>query len=409
MSQLPFCQTNKRKIVIRKVQGDDTQVRIYVKGAPEYVIGLCGDTLDSEMNQQELQDDEKEKLIFDIASNGMARDGLKTISFAYKQLALDDFNLLTSTHHIESEDFRNEIEADLVYIGTFGLEDPIRPGVENSIQLIRYGAILGERVDRSKGAKNQVNIRMVTGDHVDTALYVAKETGIISEEESNLHGIYLTGDQFREAVGEYTKIWDEQAQKWIVEFKEPERFKEVKSRLRIIARATAEDKFLLIAGIKQAGGLVAMSGQSVADAQSLKEADIGLCMGSGCQVAKDNSDLVILDNDFASIYRAIKWGQAIFNNVRKFIQFQMTINIVLCLFVFIHGATLGQSPFNVIQLLWANLIMDILGAIAICTEPPGREKQLSSAGDTEVMARVSRKDKIITLGMWRTILVQAAW
>jgi len=152
--------------------------------------------------------------------------------------------------------------------------------------------------------------------------------------------------------------------------------------LRIIARATAEDKLLLIAGIRQAGGLVGMTGDSVADAMALKEADVGLCMGSGCQVAKDNSDLVIMDNDFVSIHRSIKWGRAIFDNVRKFIQFQMTINISLCLIVVLSGATLGHSPLNVIQLLWANLIMDILGAIALGTEPPQKE-QVMKIGEAQ--------------------------
>jgi len=147
-------------------------------------------------------------------------------------------------------------------------------------------------------------------------------------------------------------------------------FKAVKARLRIIARATSEDKFLLIAGIKQAGGMVAMTGESVADALALKEANVGLCMGAGCQVAKDNSDLVVLDSDFVSIHRSIKWGRAIFDNVRKFLQFQLTINITLVSFIFLHGLFFGQSPLNVIQLLWTNLIMDILGAIAMCTEPP---------------------------------------
>jgi P-type E1-E2 ATPase len=127
---------------------------------------------------------------------------------------------------------------------------------------------------------------------------------------------------------------------------------------------------LLISGIKFAGGLVAMSGESNSDSMALKEADVGLCMGSGCQVAKENADLVILDNDFASIYRSIVWGRSIFDNVRKFLQFQLTINISLCTIVLITGATLGQSPFKVIHLLWANLVMDILGAISIGTEPP---------------------------------------
>lgn len=116
--------------------------------------------------------------------------------------------------------------------------------------------------------------------------------------------------------------------------------------------------------------MVGMTGDSVADSMALKEADVGLCMGSGCEVAKANSDLVILDNDFVSIHRSIAWGRAIFDNVRKFLQFQLTINIVLVLLVLIAGTTLGHCPLNVIQLLWTNLIMDVLGAIAIGTEPP---------------------------------------
>lgn len=112
-----------------------------------------------------------------------------------------------------------------------------------------------------------------------------------------------------------------------------------------------------------------MAGDSIADAESLKKADIGLCMGSGCDVAKDNSDLVILDNDFKSIHTAIKWGRAIFDNVRKFLQFQLTVNIAIVIITIIGGAFVGHPPLNVIQMLWINLIMDILGAIAIGTEP----------------------------------------
>jgi P-type Ca2+ transporter type 2C len=189
---------------------------------------------------------------------------------------------------------------------------------------------------------------MISGDHIDTCLYVATKVGIISEMEQNLDGIFMTGEQFRAAIGEYSKVWDPTQKKYTVHFNDKEKFKRVKGRLRIIARATAEDKFILIAGIKQAGGLVAMTGDSIADATALKEADVGLCMGSGCQVAKDHSDLVILDNNFASIYRSIKWGRAIFDNVRKFLQFQLTINISLCAIVILTGATLGHSPLNVI-------------------------------------------------------------
>ena len=126
--------------------------------------------------------------------------------------------MLMQSHHIESEEFRQELEADLIYLATFGLDDPIREHVGESIQLIRYGAVLGENIDRNKGVTNQVNIRMVTGDHLETALYVAKEVGIITEKESKIQGFFMTGDMFREAIGEYNKIWDETEKKYILEF-----------------------------------------------------------------------------------------------------------------------------------------------------------------------------------------------
>jgi magnesium-transporting ATPase (P-type) len=158
---------------------------------------------------------------------------------------------------------------------------------------------------------------------------------------------------------------------------------------------------LLVAGIRQKGGLVGMTGDSIADAEALRKADVGLCMGTGCDVAKDNSDLVILDNDFVSIYRAVKWGRALFDNVRKFIQFQLTINIVICFITILGGCTVGHTPLNVVQMLWTNLIMDILGAIAIGTEP-----YKVNGGNSH---RISRRDKILLPEIWRQVLVQALY
>jgi len=139
----------------------------------------------------------------------MACNGLKTLSYAYKQMPEDELNSMMQHYHIESDEFREDIQSRLVYLGTFGLEDPVREDVDKSIQLIKYGTLLGDNVDRKKGAKNQVNIRMITGDHMQTALHVALKVGIITEEEQNIKGIYMTGDQFREAIGEYEKKWDE--------------------------------------------------------------------------------------------------------------------------------------------------------------------------------------------------------
>lgn len=122
-------------------------------------------------------------------------------------------------------------------------------------------------------------------------------------------------------------------------------------------------------------------------------------MGSGCEVAKDYSDLIILDNDFFSIYRSIKYGRAIFDNIRKFVQFQLTINIVICFITILGGCTIGRIPLNIIQMLWVNLIMDVLGAIALGTEAPKDES------DT----RISRKDGIFNPFLWRSIICMSIY
>ena len=145
-----------------------------------------------------------------------------------------------------------------------------------------------------------------------------------------------------------------------------------------------------------------MTGHSISDSEALKKADVGFCMGSGCDVAKDNSDLVILDDDFESIHSSIEWGRTIFDNVRKFLQFQLTINFVICFITILTGCTTGNIPFNVIQMLWINLVMDILGAIAIGTEPYTKSPD-------HVSKRVSRRDNIVKLELLRNIIVQSAY
>jgi len=143
--------------------------------------------------------------------------------------------------------------------------------------------------------------------------------------------------------------------------------------------------------------MIGMTGDSIGDAEALVRADVGMCMGSGCDVAKDNSDLIILDNNLESINKAINWGRATFDNTLKFIQFQLTMNISLCFITILGTLTLGQPPLNVIQMLWCNLIMDILAAVALGTEP-------FSGG---VRKRISRKETIFTKTMWRQIFIQA--
>ena len=188
---------------MRQVQGNSNLVRIYVKGAPEYVIALCTQSLNNQVKPVPFGENDQLNILQHVVSQSMAAHGMKTLTYAFKEISVDDLNQLTSHYNVEQEEFRNELENDLIYLGTFGMDDPLRTDIDQSIKYIRYGSL---ESDENEG--NQVNIRMVSGDHIDSAKIVALRTGIIKQEEMHLNGIAMTGDQFRQEIGDYTKIWD---------------------------------------------------------------------------------------------------------------------------------------------------------------------------------------------------------
>jgi Ca2+-transporting ATPase len=158
---------------------------------------------------------------------------------------------------------------------------------------------------------------------------------------------------------------------------------------------------MFTAALRQSGAVCAVTGESINDAMALSEADVGFCMGSGCAVAKDHSDLIFLDDDFSTIFNAVKWGRNIFENCRKFIQFQLTVNISCIFFILISSLSLGASPFTVVQLLWINLIMDVLAAIALASEAPH---------PTELKKeRIKKGDNFVVPIMWRAIWSQVLY
>lgn len=182
--------------------------------------------------------------------------------------------------------------------------------------------------------------------------------------------------------------------------------KKIYPHTKVLARCTPEHKLAFLLAIQSVEGCsVAYTGDGLNDVAALKQANVSFCMGvSGCEVAKDAASIIILDDNFNSVYNAVLWGRNILQNVRKFLQFQLCVNIVCVSFVFIGGATLGNSPFSVTQLLWVNMIMDTFAAIAIATEPPSKEFK-----DLNLDDKSSKYDKIIQPVMWRNILVQAAY
>ena len=184
--------------------------------------------------------------------------------------------------------------------------------------------------------------------------------------------------------------------------KNEEKFIEIIGQLKVLARSSPQDKYLLVTGLKNQGKVVAVTGDGTNDAPALKKADVGFAMGiAGTEVAKEASDIILLDDNFSTIVTAIMWGRNIYASVRKFLQFQLTVNVVAVFIAFIGGVVLGESPLTTVQLLWVNLIMDTFAALALATEPPKPELLDDKPH--------GRNDNIVTSVMWRNVICQAVY
>jgi Ca2+ transporting ATPase len=174
-------------------------------------------------------------------------------------------------------------------------------------------------------------------------------------------------------------------------------FKEVKEQLKVLARSSPEDKYILVTGIQDSMGVVAVTGDGTNDAPALTKADVGFAMGiTGTEVAINSADIKLLDDNFCSIKTAVKFGRNIYDNVKKFLQFQLTVNVVAMFIVFSGSIIFQETPLNAVQMLWVNLIMDTLASLALATEPPSKT----------IMDRPpsSKQDKIVDSVMWRNIM-----
>lgn len=245
---------------------------------------------------------------------------------------------------------------------------------------------------------------MVTGDHVETALAIAKQAGIVTQEDlQNNEDNYLclTGKQFREMVGGLTQRQAPDGSS-IDCVGNRRAFREVAKKMKVLARSTPQDKYLLVTGLRDEGAVVAVTGDGTNDAPALFKADVGFSMGlSGTSVAKNASDIVLTDDNFCSIITAVKYGRNIYDGVRKFLQFQITVNVVALFIVFSGACIFSDAPLTAVQMLWVNLIMDTFAALALATEPPN-EALLDRLPQ-------SRDEKIVNAVMWRNIIGQGLY
>ncbi|CAA6671131.1 unnamed protein product [Spirodela intermedia] len=330
------------------------EVHVHWKGAAEIVLSSCTKLLDQSGEVMPMDDDllnQFRKYIEDMAAKS-----LRCVAFAFRPYDYKD---------IPSEEERETWmlpEDDLILTGIVGLKDPCRPGVRDAVRRCIHAG---------------VKVRMVTGDNIQTAKAVALECGILDSEAATEPTV-IEGRTFR-AYSE-------------------------KQREKIAGEISVfpNDKLLLVQALRKRGEVVAVTGDGTNDAPALHEADVGLAMGiQGTEVAKESSDIIILDDNFASVVKVVRWGRSVYANIQKFIQFQLTVNVAALVINVVAAVSSGDVPLNAVQLLWVNLIMDTLGALALATEPP----------TDHLMDRppVGRREPLVTKIMWRNLVVQALY
>jgi P-type Ca2+ transporter type 2C len=304
-----------------------------------------------------MDDGQTNYILNDILIQKFTTAGYRTLAFAYKDIPYDDYQSLKERYsNFVNEEDRNALERDLTFLALFALHDPIRDKVHKSVLYAHRG---------------QINVRLVSGDHIETAKAVAVQAGIMDNPEKYT---CMTGEEFRNAVGSIRQEIDAQGNvRQYLERRDVLRNlvngKDGKP-LKVIARASSYDKYMLVVGLRDLGRTVATIGEGLNDVDALSNADVGFAMGSGVSIAKDNSDMILVEDNFEATMMAVMWGRNVYLNVRRFIQFQVTVNLSAMLFVLMGSATKGTSPLSINQLLWINLIMDTFAAIALGSERP---------------------------------------
>ena len=336
VDELPF--TTERKYMATVVKSVTGKTILYVKGAPEIVFGMCRNTAGVTKEEIDAQLLEYQNM------------AMRTLGFAYQVLEPGQDVIV-----------EGKVTADnLTFLGIVAISDPVRADVPDAVH---------EVIDAGIGVK------IVTGDTPGTAKEIGRQIGLWDDSRDTDRNI-ITGVEFAE-------LTDEQLLDRVRD-------------LKIIARARPMDKKRLVESLQKLNEVVAVTGDGTNDAPALKTAHVGLSMGDGTSVAKEASDITIVDNSFSSIGRAVMWGRSLYQNIQRFILFQMTVNVAACLIV-LCGAFMGmESPLTVTQMLWVNLIMDTFAAMALASLPP-------SASVMKDRPR-SREAFIINKPMWRFII-----
>ncbi|XP_043484089.1 plasma membrane calcium-transporting ATPase 2 isoform X2 [Leptopilina heterotoma] len=366
-----------RKSMSTVVPREGGGFRLFTKGASEIIMKKCAFIYGREGHLEKFTREMQERLVKNVIEP-MACDGLRTISIAYRDFVPGkaEINQVHSDNEPNWEDEENIVN-NLTCLGIVGIEDPVRPEVPDAIRRCQ---------------KAGITVRMVTGDNINTARSIALKCGILKPNEDFL---ILEGKEFnkriRDSHGEVQqhlldKVWP---------------------KLRVLARSSPTDKYTLVKGIIDSKAtvsreVVAVTGDGTNDGPALKKADVGFAMGiAGTDVAKEASDIILTDDNFSSIVKAVMWGRNVYDSIAKFLQFQLTVNVVAVIVAFIGACAVQDSPLKAVQMLWVNLIMDTLASLALATELP--------TPDLLLRRPYGRTKPLISRTMMKNIIGQAIY
>lgn len=346
LHQIPFTSKRKR---MSTIINEDTTCTVLTKGAPEVILELCNyEHLDNKVVK--LTDARKQEILKEI--EGLQRKSMRVLGFSYRNV----------NEEVAMSSEEGIIENELIFNGFVGIKDPLRPEVEEAVRVARHAGVL---------------TKMLTGDNINTAVAIGEELGLLKDGLRAVEASYidtLTDEELRTEI----------------------------KTIAIVARSKPDTKMRIVQALQANGEVVAVTGDGINDAPALTKADVGIAMGiAGTEVSKNAADIILTDDSFGTIVKGIKWGRGIYENFQRFIQFQITVNIVAFLTAILSVLFDFEMPFTTIQLLWVNIIMDGPPALSLGLEPV-RDAVLNRKP-------TNRNSSIITKNMMITMALNAVY
>ena len=405
LAEVPFNSKLKRSIIAVKHPDLEDTVRIYVKGAPEVVVPNCENYFQSQRAVKDdgdeyytaskvpLDPNEKARILEEEMKHRITRNGLRAIAFSYCDMNLAAFQQVMASIQgdVDEDSEIAGLERNQTLLCLIGLKDPIRQNIQQVVQ---------------NAAETRLNVRLISGDNIDTTVAVARDCGVLTQDQ---YQAYLTGDSqvamhasdFRKICGDVQKVANEQENEgeeisysYYLNQENQRQFNQIIGSLKVIGRAEPYDKLLLVAGLRgirefeddeKQQHRVAVVGEGINDIQAFEAADVSFAVQDGTSVARNKASMILRTNDFDSCMRAVMWGRNIYMNVQRFLQFQITCNLAVIVVVMVSTITMTESVLNAIMLIYINLIMDNLGALALASTKPTTDIAQYEAGNGNII------------------------